>query len=458
MKGWLPVLAPALRRNLSTTARVGEGPERALNAFVVGAILVTLALVGVQLWTRDFGLDERLVDGRRLVTEVEPGGAADRAGIEVGDVILEDPGIDTFAAPWTERELYAWNYRLHVALDEGRVPMRIGHGAIERSVVLLPDPGPSLPAAIRQLRRLGSELPTALAFLGVAALLARRRRASGLRADERARRVVAAGCALLGAAFVFDWPAPGWPLWLYPVSSIIEVGGSAAGGALLAYFAWSYPTRAAFVDRRVVRVAVVGIGAVCAVFSILNSMHVVDPPSGLHGNAANMAFGAGVGIAIFAGLVWQRSRARDLIVRRQTTWLLAFCSAGAFVPILFMMVPQYVFGWAAPIFHVITLPFPLLIPIGFAVVVTRYRLFALDGIALRAGPYAIAIATSLVVCVSVAVGIERVFSLHAGTAEAGRWLGTIAALLVIEPLRRGSRILIDRAFARDRDAFLRRCA
>jgi signal transduction histidine kinase len=424
--------------------------------FVVGALALTLLSLGVQLWTTDFGFDERLDGTTRVVTEVDPGGAAARAGIAAGDVILEDPGIDTLKWPWTEREVYGWTYRLGRALRQHHVPMRIRHDAIEKSVVVVPDDAPSLPAAIRQLRRIGTRLPVAFAFLGVALLLAGRRSEST--ADESARRVVTSACALLGAAFVCDTPAPAWPFWFYPVAALCDAGASAAGGALLAYFAWTYPTRSKFVDRKLVRAIVITLGVLCSGFSILNSMHVVNPPEGLHGNTANMAFGTGVALLIFVGLAWQRKRARDLIARRQATWLLAFCSAGIFVPMLIYMIPQYAFGFGLPFASVIALPFPLLIPIGFAAVITRYRLFASDGMALRATPYGIALGTSLVVCVSVSVSIEALFSSHAGTAAAGRWLGTIAALVMIEPFRRGARGLIDRAFARDRDAFHRRCA
>lgn len=445
----------------------GEGGGR--KALALAAVALTVVLLGVQLWTTDFGFAEHLVDGARIVTEVDRGGAAEHAGIAVGDTILEDPGQNTYVAPWTEREVYAWTYRLGRALREGRVPMRIRHrgeGSVETRVVIVPDPAPSLPAALRQLRQMGTQLPTVFGFLGVALLLAWRRTSARATTrpqparsrDGEAADVVTVAAALLGPAFVLDWPMPAWPLWLYPVSSVVEVLGSATGGALLAYFAWSYPTRSRLVDRRFVRGAALVLGGVCASFSILNSMHVVDAPPALHGNTANMIFGGASGIAIFAGLVWQRRRARDLIARRQTTWLLAFCAAGIFGPLVVLIVPQYAFGWATPLLHVVGLSFPVLIPIGFAAVATRYRLFAVDGIALRAGPYAIALGTSVALAAAGSLVVEAGLARQAGSADAGRWLGTVAALLLIEPIRRGSRILIDRAFARDRDAFVGRCA
>lgn len=430
--------------------------HQSLAWLVYGAIALTLVMIGSQLWTTDLGMDDRVTAAGRIVTEVDPGGAAERAGIAVGDEIVQDPGLVTYVAPWTERELYAWNYRLHRALESGHVPMQVRRAGVERSVDVMPGPAPSLPAALRQLRRFGTQLPATFAFLGVATVLARRR--SRVEKDERAKRTIAASCALLGTAWVTSWPAPGWPLWLYPLSSLVEVWGASGGIVLLAHFAWSYPTRSRLVDRPAVRRFVLAVGAPCGVFSVLNSLHVIDAPRGLHGNSSIILFDSLIALATLVGLVWQRWRARELVAKRQTTWLLVSCGAGMFIPILFLVLPQYALGGAAPILHVILLPFPLLIPIGFAAVVSRHRLFSLDGIALRAGPYAVAVATSLLVCVAVTLGVEALFSWRAGTAEAGRWLGTVAAVVLIEPLRRGFQVLIDRAFSRDRDAFLRRCS
>ena len=59
---------------------------------VGGAWLVTaLALLG-QLWTTDLALNDVVLRERRVVTEVDPGGPAARAGVRVGDEIIEAPG------------------------------------------------------------------------------------------------------------------------------------------------------------------------------------------------------------------------------------------------------------------------------------------------------------------------------------------------------------------------------
>ncbi|MDB4933213.1 MAG: hypothetical protein JWP87_185 [Labilithrix sp.] len=424
---------------------------------VYGAILLAIVVTVRQLWTTDFGMDDRVSGSRRIVTEVDPDGAADRAGIAVGDEILKDPGLITWVAPWTEREVYEWNYRLHRALESGHVPMRIRRGDIDRNVDIVPLPAPSFPAALRQLRGMGTHLPTAFAFLGVAALLVRR--PSRLSKDERARRIIVASCAFFGPCWLIEWPSPGWPLWLYPVSSLLDVCSGAAGVALLANFAWSYPTRSRLVDRPLVHWGVLGTFVPCALLSVLNSMHVIGAPIVLHGNGSIILWDSLLALAIVIGLGWQRRKASDSVARRQATWLLACSGVGMFVPILFLEIPQHVFGWSPPILSAVLFPFPLLIPIGFAAVVARYGLFSLDGIARRAGPYAIAVVTSLMVCVAVTLGVQALFAWRTGTtSEAGRWLGIVVAVVLTEPLRRGSQVLIDRAFSRDRDAFLRQCS
>lgn len=433
-------------------------PSQTLLAILVrGAALVALVVVTAQLWTRDLGMDERLVGSSRVVHEVDPGGAAARAGIAVGDVIVADPGGESHLVQRTEREMYAESYRLGKAMQSGRVPMVVRRGDEERHVTIVPDPDASMAATLRQLRRVGTELPVAFAFLGVALLLARRPSRSDR--DERARIDVAAGCALLGASWVGAWPAPAWPLWLYPVTSVLETFACGAGIVLLARFAWSYPTRSRLVDHRGVRLAVVGAGLPCATFSMLNSLHVVAAPEGLRGNTVNIAFTGLLGVVTFAGLVWQRGRAVDLIARRQSTWLLGFCGVGIGVPLAVLLVPHYGLQLPAPtILRLLALAFPLLLPIGFAVVVTRFRLFSLDGVAVHAVAYAIAVVASLVVCLGVTLGIDAAFASRVGMGEAGRWLGMILALVLVVPLRHGVQVLLDRAFARDRAAFLSSCA
>lgn len=361
---------------------------------VRAAVSVTVVVVAAQLWTFDLGFGERIVDGARVVSELDPGGAAERAGIAVGDEIVADPGGEVAVAERTEREAYAASYRLGRAMRQGAVPVRIRRGQEERAVTIAPRPGPSLAAALRQLERLGLELPVAFAFLAIAVVLSRRPSRSPR--DERARSDVAAACALLGAAWVDAWPAPGWPAWLYPVAIVLEVFGTAVGAVFLARFAWSYPTRATLVDRPAVRLAVLGVGLPCTAFSVLNTLHVVGAPDGLRGNTANIAFTGALGLAMLAGLAWQRRRAVDLVAKRQASWLLAFCGVGVGVPTALLLVPHYGFGVAvSPVVQGLLLAFPLLVPIGFAAVVSRYRLFALDGGA--AVPYAIALVTSAIV-------------------------------------------------------------
>lgn len=430
---------------------------RALEVLVHGTILLTLVVLGRQLWTTDLGMDTRASGDRLVVTAVDPGGAAERAGIAVGDEIVGQPGLDLSIGRWTEREMYASSYRLGRAMASGHVPTRVRRGERESVFDIVPRPAPSLPAALRQLRRLAADLPTSFAFLGVAALLVRLRSRS--EADDRGRRLMAASCACFGPIWTIEWPAAAWPTWLYPLASFLDVCSGAAGVLLLLEFAWSYPTRSRLVDRRALRWAVVIAVVPCAAYSMLNTLDVITPIPALRGNGLVIAFDSAVAVGVVAGLAWQRARATDVIARRQATWLLASIGIGIGVPILLLMVPQRIFGWTSEVVDTLLFPFPMLIPIGFAAVVARYRLFAFDGLALRAGPYAIAVVTSLLVCVLLTLGLQAALEWRTGTAsDAARWVGVLAAVLVTEPLRRFLQARIDRVFARDRDAFLRQCS
>lgn len=434
------------------------GIERLLKWLVACAIALTLIITGRQLWTTDLGMDDWMVDGRRMVTEVDPEGAADRAGIAVGDEILEDPGLITFVEPWTEREVYEWNYRLHVAFESGHVRVRIRRGGVDADVDVQPDPAPSFSAVLRQLRRMGPNLPASFAFLGVAALLARR--SSRAEKDDRARRIVAASCALFGPCFVIQAPQPAWPLWLYPLSSLIDNYSGASGVTLLALFTWSYPARSRLAESARVRRAVVVSGVVACTFSIANSMHLIGGiPQMLHGNALALLYDSVLAIATVVGLVVQRRAAVDVVTRRQTNWLIASFGVGYVVPIVLFVFPRYVLGLTSDLMTAVLFSFLMLIPLGLAAVVSRFGLFSLDGVALRAGPYVIAVVTSLAVCIALTLGLQTLFAWRAGSgAEAARWGGIVVALLLAEPVRQGAQRLIDRAFARDRDAFLHRCS
>lgn len=430
---------------------------RAIEVLVYGAILFTLLVVARQLWTTDLGLDTATVGDRVIVTSVDPDGPAERAGIQPGDEIVELPGLDRSGEQVTERQLFAAASELGHALREGRVPLRIERGGHTLRLTLIAMPPPRLAAAIRQLGRMASELPAAFAFLGVAALLVRAQSAS--REDDRARRTVAAAFALMGPAWTIEWPAPGWPRWLYPVASLIDAWTTGAGLWLLLRFAWSYPTRSPLVDRRTIPWALAIAGVPCAAFSSLNTLSVIDAPPAIHGNALLVLFDTVVASGILAGLAWQRAKARETIARRQATWLLASVGIGFFVPILLLMVPKHVFRSAPPFLDVLVFPCALVTPLGFAAVVARYRLFALDGLTVRAAPYAIALVTAVLVCALVTLGLQSALEWRTGTtSDAARWAGVLAAVVITDPLRRFLQTRLDRIFARDRDAFLRRCA
>lgn len=425
------------------------------------AILLTIVCGARQLWTTDLGMDERLDGADRTVTEVDPGGPADRAGVAVGDVIVRDPGLITYVVPYTERELLLWNYRLKRAIESGRVPIVVRRDGVEREVEVRPLPAPNFGAGLRQLRRLAPYLPASFAFLAVAALLtqASRRRQPESAAATRARAALALSFACYGPCWMTTWPSPGWPLWLFFLGNAFDVFGAPIATVLLAYFAWTYPTKAAWVDHPWVRSVVIALGAVTSVVAMASAFSVVDLPRALHGNAVSIAFDSAIVVVALVGFAWQRARASTVVARRQSAWLLAGVACATLVPILGLIIPQYVMGSVTPMMHFVLFQFPMIMPLAIAAVVSRYRLFAIDGVASRLGPYAVAAVTSLIVCITVTAAIQMMLGWRLGTmGEASRWTGVIVAIAVGEPLRRASQRLVDRAFSRDRDAFLRRCS
>ena len=426
------------------------GAWRRLQLVVAGAIVLAALGIARQLVTTDFGFSETLRGSARVVTEVDPGGAADRAGIAVGDVIVADPGVVTYVEPWTEREIWAWNRRLGDALRSGHVPMRIRRAGTERLVDVEPG-GQTLPAAIRQLRRAGPFLPTMFAFLAMAAVLAR-----GSRRGHHAQRVVAYSFACLGPCWAFNFPAPGWPRWMMLLSSVVINGLSIAGLALLATFVWTFPTRSRLPELRTLKAGVVAVGTAAAVVSILDNSGVIAFV--LPGNQAQITFNLAMTVVILVGLIWQVRSAAGIIARRQARALLGAVVVGFGLTIAGVVAPQLL-GINSVLAFTIFFPAPGLVPIVFGLAVLRYRLFDADGLAPRAAIYAVVIVTSVAVYVAVMAGLEAAFSAQAGRhAAAGRWLGFLLVLGVGEPLRALGQRVLDRWLARDRRAFVESCS
>lgn len=428
----------------------GVGPWRRLQVFVACAVVLAAVGLGRQLWATDFGFGETHRGSDRIVTEVDHDGAADRAGIVVGDVVVADPGLDTWVEPWTERELWRWNRRLGKALRTGHVPMRIRRGGAELDVDVQPL-GPTISATVRQLRHAGPLMPTVFAFLAMAAVLARRPRRA-----HRAHRIIAYSFACLGPCWAFNFPAPCWPPWFLLLGSIVVNVMSVAGIALLASFVWSFPSRSRLADARGLKPAVVVVSAAAAITSVLDNNGVIAGP--LPGNNAQVIANLTLTAGILVGLVWQVRNAAGIIARRQATALLAAVVVGFGLAIVGVVIPRLL-GANNLLAFVIFFPAPGLLPLGFALAVLRYRLFDADGLAPKAAVYAVVVVTSGAAYVAVMAGIEAAFAAQWNDRTAvGRWVGFIVVLALGEPLRAVGQRVLDQWLARDRRAFLARCS
>ncbi|MDB4992936.1 MAG: two-component sensor histidine kinase [Myxococcaceae bacterium] len=410
------------------------------------AIALAALLFLRQLWATDLGFDEAIHAKHRIVTGVDPSGPAARGGIVVGDEILWDPGLDTYRADWSNHNVYAWSWRRGDALRSGHVPMRILHEGVERTVDVVPD-GPTISATLRQLRLAGATLPTAFAFLAVAALLARR-----ATRDETARRTLAYSFALFGPCYVINFPSPSWPRAMIVVATVVLNVFSIAAVAAMTWFAWSFPKRARMLDRAWAKSVLVVLSATAAVLSLLDGAGWIVFPQ------AQLGWNMLLALVTIVGLVWQRRRATGPVARRQASLLLVAVILGYSVPIFGTVLP-IMLGLADVLAFVLFFPFSLLIPVAFASAVARYRLFDLDGLASKAGFHTMVVGTSLLVYAFVASTVALALApLGPGSAEAGRLLaiGTIVALG--EPLRALTRRTIDRLFAVDRAERLARCS
>jgi signal transduction histidine kinase len=421
-----------------------------LGAFVSLTILTTALVLAIQLRATDLGFTESGRGGERIVLTVDPDGPAARSGIAPGDVIVRDPGVSSFTRYWTERELYAWCYRVGIALRAGHVPMTVRHDGMERELDVVPI-GPTRAAAIREAIGLIRLLPACFAFLAMAALLAWR-----APNGDRVRRRLALAFACLGPVMAINWPQAFWPSWMLLLSILVLNVGSVIGVLLLCDFAWSVPTPIAFASRRPIRLAAAALAGVGASLSVLDDLHVIRGP--VPGNIPQFVANILLAMALVTGLLLQRRRAVGRVARRQAGILLGSICAAVFPPVALLFLPR-MFGFYDELVFDLSYAFMSIVPIAFAAVTVRFRLFALDGMAPRAIAYAIVVVTSLLVYIAIINAADAALDASSSAEKAmARGVALLAVVAIGEPLRAFVLRRLARAFARDRETFLARCS
>jgi len=413
--------------------------------------LTAWCIVGVvaQLHAVDGGFAEAVRGGRRVVVAVDEGGAAARAGLRVGDVVVGDPAGTNLARPYTDRDRVRWALVNGRALRSGSFLLRVRRGG-EVFDVTLATRGPTARAALRQLSRVAFDLPTAFAFVTVAVLLARRAPPGSPQA------LTAIAFALLAPGWIFNWPlesAPAWTVWAYLSSGNFL---SLNGLWMLAWLAWWTPSRAEWTRRRGLTAALFTGVSACG---LLSAAEVVGATRELLPGSGVMYLVGMLGIALhLAGLVWQRRRARDLVERRQVAWLLAGALVGWGPPVVLLGVPG-LRSFDAQFAYAVVFQFPIAFPISYAVGVARYRIFDVDALATRLGLHAATTAALASLYVVSAAAAERSLRAWLGPhSDAARWVGIAAVVAFAAPVHARLGRWLDRAFGLDRAAFLADCA
>jgi len=424
---------------------------RLLQAFVALTIAIWIVGVSVQLRAPDFGYgDSARGDGTMLVTEVDPGGPAARAGLRVGDIVAADPGVPLHS-PFTERELLARVRLLRSALLARRLPITVRQDGVERHVVVVPTGTTTTDATVRHLRRIAPLWLPLFAFFSMAILLARRPRSPRPEHELDARRRVAWGFGFIAPAFGFNWPQPGWPAWLQLLAGVVTNVGPLASMLLLASFAWTFPQRGSLARARWLHVAVPVLAAIAALNSVLEDCGLVRSP--FRGNAAQLYVDCALLVLLIAGLVWQRRHARNAVERRQVDVVL-----GAFVFCLVAAasVASNAYGATGSVWRFqLTMASCVVIPIAFAVAVGRQGLFAFDAFAVRTLIYSMVTLVSLLTYLIVA---EAIVQLSPGArGDFARWAALAIAIVIAAPVRAATERGWDRAFGRDSAALLARC-
>jgi signal transduction histidine kinase len=417
---------------------MGARAFRPVQLFVWTMALLALVALPFAVVTADLGWDEWEKDGRRFVIGLDPGGAAERAGIVSGDEILADP----IPLSETERGMAAWFTAAHRAYEQGRVPVRIRREGAEQSVVIAPR-GPTMATTLRRLRALAPALPTMFGDLAVSILLARRPSR-----PERGRGLLAASFACFALSKLAEVAAPSWPTWmLVGVGFVAANLGPILGNALAVWFFAIVPERlrAAGPIAAVAVAGALGIGGL----TVLVDLGIASPPFDV--GALYRAWQHGTVAAMIALAVWQRARAQSALARRQATWLMLIVGSVLIVSLMARLRPSTLTMAASLLWNTV-------VPLGFAAVITRYRLFALDARAPAVAAYALMVTVSLLVYFAVFALVDATVRATSGSWQAAPLVAGVGVVLAGEPLRALARRAIDRLFARDRRAFHARCA
>lgn len=353
----------------------------ASSAALAGLLVCLITLFALrQPW---LGIDFATRDDTVIIAAVAPDGPAaslpvntrvinlsssngDKIPLEPRD-LLEEPDVsETYVA---FAEFFARQTRLSAALRAGEITLTLAHddGSIHNHTLT--------PAASRPLR----ELPPAFwvqLFVGATSFLVGCWVWSLRRADAASRILAAVGAATLTfsfAASAYSTRELAIDGGVFRVLSALNHFGALAFGACMIALFLTYPKR--LVSPR----ALLLLPAVFGAWWLIDTLQIVvsGPPTGSH----LPTFIEMIGILVAAGLQYWKTRG-DPRARAALRWfgLSVAVGAGAFV---FLVIAPNLFGAPPVLSQGYAFLFFLLIFVGVALGVARYRLFELETWAFR---------------------------------------------------------------------------
>jgi signal transduction histidine kinase len=402
------------------------------------AVLCTVYLIAA-LRVDDLGF---VYDGR-YVTEVDPGGAADRAGMRAGDVVVVDP-LST-GDLHDDRAVLTWARRNSRLMKAGALRFEVQRDQKLVVVTVIPA-GPTLAASIRQLSDAIASVPIALTFFAVAFLFARR-----ARRDHPARARIAVGLALCGSYFAY-WGVFPYSAWMQILWSLAPAG-SIIGYMLVAQGVWALGPRTRARGALQLTTAVVGIAV--AVVEVLH-IHAVIPQLPLN-NLLQWIGHAAMFVSILAGLfvVWRTSD--EPATRRSARLTFMLVAIGLLLPLMTVAGPYVFAGISVAGIRQAVWQLYAVVPIALAATAARTGLLELEG----RSPAVVLVAVSFGCALLIYVGLKEVVdaSLSGAVAvDAGRMVSFAIVVAIAEPLRSMLRRGLDRLFARDRAELISRCS
>jgi signal transduction histidine kinase len=401
----------------------------------VGVVIVVCATYfAAGLYVDDLGF---VYDGARVI-EVDPGGAADRAGLKTGDLVVVDPFASAEIA--SDRGMREWVARSAALIEAGNVRFEVQREA-RRIVVDLHPEGPTLEATIRQLKDAITNVPLAVTFFALACLFVLRARRAHPAGDR-----FAVGLALCGSYFALRAVVPhsAWMLVLWTLAPSLSV----LGYMLIAQAIWLLAGHNA---RHVSAVLAVAFAA-----GILLDTYAVLPEPPFH-NLLQWLGHAAMFLSIVGGLAVRWRASDERAARNWARLSFVLVTTGLLLPLVAVAAPSVFAGINLGALYQAFWQLFAIVPIAITATAGRAGLLELDGRLPGVILFAVSLGVAWLIYGWLDVLVDAWFP---GTVAAGaaRMVSFAIVITAAEPLRTLVRRGIDFLFARDSRLLIARCS